>query len=141
MPSNNLSRDRCNKIPVSKLWGYSDLALFKMSNVRKTLSLSKVWVYRTLEEKRMSRVVISLKIFPSDVTIDLSLLKRKIEKGLPGYASVYRFVEEPIAFGLTALIVHIVIPEEKSGGLDEIEKGLHRIDEISEIETLMVRRV
>lgn len=89
----------------------------------------------------MSKVVISFKIFPSDVTIDLSLLKQKIEKNLPEYASVYKFIEEPIAFGLTALVAQIVIPEEKSGGLDEIEKLLQRIDEISQIETLMIRRV
>lgn len=89
----------------------------------------------------MSKVVISLKIFPSDITIDLTLLKRKIEKSLPEHASVYRFEEEPIAFGLTALIVHIIIPEEKSGELNRIEKDFKRIDEISEIETLMIRKV
>jgi len=89
----------------------------------------------------MSRVVISFKILPSDITIDLSLLKQKIEKSLPEYASVYKFIEEPIAFGLTALIAQIVIPEENSGGLDEIEKILQRIDEVSQMETLMIRRV
>ncbi|MCK4953706.1 elongation factor 1-beta [Candidatus Bathyarchaeota archaeon] len=89
----------------------------------------------------MSKVVISLKIFPSDITIDLTLLKRKIEKSLPEHASVYQFEEEPIAFGLTALIAHIIIPEEKSGELDQIEKDFKRIDEISEIETLMIRKV
>ena len=89
----------------------------------------------------MSRVVVSFKIFPSDVTIDHSFLKRKIKKSLPKYASVSRFIEEPIAFGLIALIAHIVIPEEKPGGLDEIEKGFRKIQEISEIETLMIRRI
>lgn len=89
----------------------------------------------------MSKVVVSVKIFPSDVTVDLDLLKDKIEKNLPEYASVYKFMEEPIAFGLVALIAHIVVPEEKPGGLDEVEKLLQKITEISEIETLMVRRV
>lgn len=88
----------------------------------------------------MARVVVSVKIFPSDITVDLGLLKQKIEGSLPEYASVYRFVEEPIAFGLNALIAHIVVPEEKSGGLDEVEKRLRGIDEVSEIETIMVRR-
>jgi len=88
----------------------------------------------------MAKVVVSVKIFPSDITVDLGLLKQKIERSLPEYASVYRFVEEPIAFGLVALIAHIVVPEEKPGGLDEVEKRLRGIDEISEIETIMVRR-
>jgi len=89
----------------------------------------------------MSKVVISIKIFPSDITVDLAMLKEKVEKNLPEYASVYKFVEEPIAFGLVALIAHIVIPEEKSGGLEEIEERLQKINEVSEIQTLMVRRI
>lgn len=89
----------------------------------------------------MARIVVSIKIFPSDITIDLNQLKKKIEKELPKYASVYKFDEEPIAFGLSALIAHIIIPEEKSGALDKVETQLHAIDEISQIETQMVRRV
>lgn len=89
----------------------------------------------------MAKVMVSIKIFPSDITTDLNQLKKKIEKELPKYASVYKFDEEPIAFGLTALIAHIIIPEEKPGGLDKVEKQLQKIDEVSQIETLMVRRV
>jgi translation elongation factor aEF-1 beta len=89
----------------------------------------------------MAKVLFSIKIFPSDITTDLSQLKKKIEKELPKYASVYKFDEEPIAFGLIALIAHIIIPEEKPGGSDEVEKQLQKIDDISQIETLMVRRV
>ncbi len=89
----------------------------------------------------MAKVVVSLKIFPSETSIDLNLIKTKIEKNLPKYASVHKFAEEPIAFGLVALIAHIVVPEENPGGLNEVEKVLKRIDEISEVETLMVRRV
>jgi len=70
----------------------------------------------TIRVGAISKVIVSIKIFPSDVTVDLGLLKEKIKKNLPEYASVYKFVEEPIAFGLVALITHIVFPEEKSGG-------------------------
>lgn len=89
----------------------------------------------------MAKIVVSYKIFPSEVTVNLALLKEKILKTLPKYASIHRFVEEPIAFGLVALIVHVVFPEEKSGGLNEVENRLKKIDEIREIETLMIRRI
>ena len=89
----------------------------------------------------MSKVIISIKIFPSDITTDLNQLKKKIEKELPKHASVYKFDEEPIAYGLKALIAHIIIPEEKPGALDEVEKQLQKIHEISQSETLMVRKV
>jgi translation elongation factor aEF-1 beta len=99
-------------------------------------------VHRTIKRKKsMAKVLISIKILPSDVTTDLNLLKKKIEKELPKYASAYKFNEEPIAFGLTALIAHIIIPEDEPGGLNKLEQQLQKIDEISQMETLMVRRV
>ena len=89
----------------------------------------------------MARVLISLKIFPSDVDVDREVLKQKIEKTLPNYASVYQFEEEPIAFGLVAVIAHILLPEDKTGAVDEVEASLRKIAEISEFQTLMARRV
>jgi elongation factor 1-beta len=67
-------------------------------------------------------------------------LKAKIEKKLPKYASIYKTSEEPVAFGLKALVAHIKMPEKQEGALDELEKVLQAIPEVSQIETLMVRR-
>ena len=89
----------------------------------------------------MAKVSVSLKIFPSDVDVNRDALKMKIEKSLPEYASVYKFEEEPIAFGLVALIAHILMPEDKAGAIDEVESSLRKIGEISNFQTLMVRRV
>ena len=88
----------------------------------------------------MGKIVISFKIFPSEATVDLNLLKEKIEKQLPKFASVRGFAEDPIAFGLSALITHIVLPEDRSGVLDEVESHLLKIKEVGQIETIMVRR-
>jgi len=103
--------------------------------------VSEIWIHGTIGEEKMAKVLISYKILPSEVTVDLNLLKEKIKKKLPKYASIRKFAEEPIAYGLVALIAHITIPEEKPGGLDELEKSLQNIEEISQIETLMVHRV
>ena len=89
----------------------------------------------------MGNIVISFRIFPSMATVDLNLLKEKIKKRLPKFASVHGFAEEPIAFGLSALIAHIILPEDRSGVLDEVESYLLKIKEVSQIETIMVRRV
>lgn len=89
----------------------------------------------------MARVLVSLKIFPSDVDVSRDALKKEIEKNLPEYASVYRFEEEPIAFGLVALVAHILVPEDRTGGIDEVESSLRKIGKISNFQTLMVRRV
>jgi len=88
----------------------------------------------------MGSVVVSYKIFPIDITVDFNELKRKIEECLPEFASIYGFGEEPIAFGLKALIAAIKIPEDKSGVLDELEKKFKEIKEISQVQPGMVRR-
>ncbi|HDN05596.1 MAG TPA: elongation factor 1-beta [Candidatus Bathyarchaeota archaeon] len=88
----------------------------------------------------MGSVVVSYKIFPVDITVDFNVLRKKIEDCLPEFASIYGFGEEPNAFGLNALIAHIKIPEDKSGVLDELEKKLQQIKEISQVQPGMVRR-
>jgi len=91
-------------------------------------------------ELKVGSVIISYKIFPTDITVDFNYLRKKIEECLPEFASILGFEEEPIAYGLKALITHIKIPEDKSGVLEELEKKLEGIGEISQVQPLMVRR-
>lgn len=88
----------------------------------------------------MGDIVISFKIFPSEASVDLRLLREKIKKQLPRFASVHGFAEEPVAFGLSVLIVHIILPEDRSGVLDEVERHLTKMKEIGHLESIMVRR-
>lgn len=89
----------------------------------------------------MGKIVIAYKIFPSEAGIDLELLKEKIKKQLSDIASVQRFAEEPIAFGICALIVNMILPEDKEGILDETEKRLTNIKEVGQIQTIGVNRL
>lgn len=89
----------------------------------------------------MGKIVIAYKIFPSESTVDLELLQEKIKKELSDLASNQRFAKEPIAFGLSALIVNMVLPEDKEGILDETEKRLTNIEEVGQIQTLGVNRL
>jgi translation elongation factor aEF-1 beta len=89
----------------------------------------------------MAKVLVSMKIFPTGTDIDLNLLKQRIEKTLPVDSSIYKFAEEPVAFGLNALIAHVLLPEEKSGGLEEVEQSIQKINGVSQIQMVMVRRV
>ncbi|MEM1539110.1 MAG: elongation factor 1-beta [Candidatus Bathyarchaeia archaeon] len=89
----------------------------------------------------MGSVIISYKIFPTDITVNFDDLKRRIEAALPESATIYGYSEEPIAFGLKALICAIKIPEDKTGVLEEMEKRFEQISEISQVQPLTVRRV
>lgn len=88
----------------------------------------------------MGNVIITYKVFPTDVIVEFDDLKKKIEANLPQYASVEGYGEEPIAYGLKALLMQVKFPEDKTGVLEEFEKKVEGISEISQIQTLMVRR-
>jgi len=88
----------------------------------------------------MGKIVIAYKILPSESTVNLDVLKEKIRKQLADIASIQQFAEEPIAFGLCALKVNIVLPE-KEGILDETEKLMTDIKEVGQIQTLGMTRL
>ncbi len=60
---------------------------------------------------------------------------------MPAFASLYRIDDEPIAFGLVALIAHILLPDSGGDELDQVENALRGVKGVSEVETLLVRRV
>jgi len=85
-------------------------------------------------------VIVTYKVFPEDIMENFDDLKKKIEKNLPKFASLEGYGEEPIAFGLKALLVQIRFPEDKTGIVDEFESDLGKIKHVSQVQTLMVRR-
>ena len=88
----------------------------------------------------MGKIIIVYKIFPSESTVDLEVLKEKITKQLADIASIKRFAEEPIAFGLCALKVNMVLAE-KEGIMDETEKILNDIEEVGQLQVLGMTRL
>jgi len=90
--------------------------------------------------ENMGKIMISFKIFPTGIEVDLEKLKQQIASILPASTSIYGYQTEPVAFGLNALLAHILIPEDQNGLLDKIEENLNKIPEVSQIQTIMVRR-
>ena len=88
----------------------------------------------------MGKIIIVYKIFPSESTVDLEMLKEKITKELADIASIKRFAEEPIAFGLCALKVNMVLPEQE-GIAGETEKRIASIEGVGQIQTLGLTRL
>ncbi len=89
----------------------------------------------------MTQVLVTIKIFPSDAPADMNALKDKVRKALEGKASIYKYEEEPVAFGLVALIAHVLVPEDAQGRMDEVEELLKRTDGISEVQVMVSRRI
>jgi elongation factor 1-beta len=89
----------------------------------------------------LARVLASIKIFPNDANIDLNALKTRIQSSLPSGSTVQKFDEEPVAFGLVALIAYVVLPEDAAGQMDQVEDAIRSIDQVSQIEVLRMSRV
>jgi translation elongation factor aEF-1 beta len=89
----------------------------------------------------MGFVVITYKIFPTDIISDFGEMKKKVESNLPTLASVHGYGEELVAYGLKALLVQVKFPEDKTGLLEEFEKKIESMEGVSQIQTLMVRRI
>ncbi len=89
----------------------------------------------------MTQVLVTIKIFPSDAPADMNALKDKVRKRLEGKASIYKYEEEPVAFGLVALVAHVLVPEDAQGRMDEVEELLKRTDGVSEVQVMVSRRI
>jgi elongation factor 1-beta len=102
-----------------------------------------MWLFRSIEvesERPLAKVLASIKIFPNDANLDLEVLKSKIQQALPAGSTVQKFEEEPVAFGLVALIAHVVLPEDVEGKMDQVEESIRAVDWVSEIQVLQVGR-
>ncbi|MGQ9514024.1 MAG: elongation factor 1-beta [Thermoproteota archaeon] len=87
----------------------------------------------------MGEVIISFKIYPKGVETNLENLENKIERSLPSQARLSKSRIEPIAFGLNALILDIVVPE-KEGMVDSIEDIIKSNEDVENFEVISQRR-
>lgn len=88
----------------------------------------------------MGITLIKIKIMPTSVDTDLEKIKertREIIKTHKGNRIV--FEEEPIAFGLKAIIVGFE-QEEESGEIEPIEEEINKLLNVNSVETIDIRR-
>ncbi|MEM1722724.1 MAG: elongation factor 1-beta [Candidatus Jordarchaeales archaeon] len=88
----------------------------------------------------MGKVVITVKVFPTSTDIPLDQLLDKIKASLPSEAKLHSSEKVPIAFGLNALRLNILVPEEEKAA-SQVESAIASTEGVSEIEVEMVRRI
>ncbi|KYH37593.1 MAG: translation elongation factor aEF-1 beta [Candidatus Bathyarchaeota archaeon B24] len=89
----------------------------------------------------MARIVARFRVFPESIEVDLGELRNRIEAALPEGSRVEGSGEEPIAFGLKALIIGVSMPEDAEGVMDRVEDALRRVEGVGEVQVLAVTRV
>ena len=89
----------------------------------------------------MATAGIQFKIMPTGIDVDLEELKKEIKIKIESFKSgVFNSAEEqPIAFGLKALLITIALSEDEESDL--VENALGEIENISSVELVDYRRV
>jgi elongation factor 1-beta len=88
----------------------------------------------------MGEVVATIKLMPESPDEDLIKIKEKIEKSIPSETELYKIEEEPIAFGLVALLIMVVVSDAE-GGTEEVEEIMSKIEGVASIEVVDIRRL
>jgi elongation factor 1-beta len=89
---------------------------------------------------RMGEVAAKMKIMPESVDTNLVELKEKIKGAIPVGADLHGdIIEEPIAFGLKALIVTLIV-NDREGGTEAVEEAFAKVPGVENIQVLELYR-
>ncbi|NLI62688.1 MAG: elongation factor 1-beta [Methanosarcinaceae archaeon] len=89
----------------------------------------------------MSLVAVQMKVMPESADTDMGVLKEKIINNMPKSAKLNGEIEEePIAFGLKALIVTVLV-EDDEGGVESVEEAINAIPEAESIQIITMTRI
>ena len=83
--------------------------------------------------------IVKIKIMPISVETDLEEIKSKSKELVESQnGENISFEEEPIAFGLKAIVLFFIWPEDKE--LENVENELGEIENVNSLEVLDIRR-
>jgi len=88
----------------------------------------------------MGEVAVQLKIMPNSPEVDLKSLSDRIASQVAQCGRIYSCEVQPIAFGLKALILTVIV-EDKEGGTEAVEASISEIKEVESIQVVAVNRM
>ena len=88
----------------------------------------------------MARVIMTLRVMPEDVDIDLDQLLEDIKAVIPEGTDLRATEKQPVAFGLQALRINFA-RDESLGGTDDIEKAISSVEGVAQVEVEIVSRM
>jgi len=111
------------------------LLLFSVLNL-----LLKTNVYKLIRTRQnMGMVLVKIKLMPSSPEVNFEEIKQKVQSLVEeNEGKGIKFEEEPIAFGLKALIVSFGVDESKE--LEPLEEALENIEDILSSRVIDMRR-
>jgi translation elongation factor aEF-1 beta len=90
--------------------------------------------------KQLGSYVIRLKLFPENAKTKKEDMVSSVASNLPDGVYVREAKSEPIAFGIEAVIMDVVAPEEE-GSVEKVESSISKSKLVSQYEVLGVSRM
>jgi len=81
----------------------------------------------------VGEVGLQYRVLPEGLEVDLTKLEGDIKNALPEGARLRAAEQRPLAFGLKALHVLIVI-DDKKGGADQVEDAISKVPGVQSVE-------
>jgi elongation factor 1-beta len=88
----------------------------------------------------MGEVAVQLKIMPNGPDVDLKSLSDRITSQVAQYGRMYSCEVQPIAFGLKALMLTVIV-EDREGGTEAVEASISEIDEVESVQVVAATRM
>ncbi len=89
----------------------------------------------------MGEVAAKMKVMPETIETDLNELKEQLRAAVPEGVEVYgEIIEEPVAFGLKALIITIIVGDQE-GGTEAIEEAFAKVPGAENVQILELGRL
>lgn len=85
----------------------------------------------------VGEVGLQYRVLPEGVEVDLEELKKKIQGALPAGAALRASETKPLAFGLKALHVLIVL-DDKKGGAEQVEAAITAVAGVQSVEIVQM---
>lgn len=80
------------------------------------------------------------KLMPTSPEVDLEAIKTTAKKIVEEFGGTNKeYTEEPIAFGLKAIIIFFFYPDDKNP--EEIESKLSKIENVNSVELIDMRKI
>jgi elongation factor 1-beta len=88
----------------------------------------------------MGDVAAAIKVMPDSPDVDLDDLQDRLEASLPEGAEISAVNTDDVAFGLTALIPTVIVPDEE-GGTEAVEEAFSTVDDVESVSVEDVGRL
>ncbi len=88
----------------------------------------------------MGEVVAVIKIMPNGVDVDLEKLKENLAVAVPAGVDLKGIAEEPIAFGLVALMATVIVGDVE-GGTDSVENAFAEVPDVESVQVAEIGRL